>query len=46
MADIKRKGTVRKPNAGGSKPKKDISIVKQGIKQLYPETDAFVPEIE
>ncbi|KAK8002173.1 hypothetical protein PG991_014395 [Apiospora marii] len=46
MADIKRKGTVRRPNAGGSKPKKDISIVKQGIKQLYPETDAFVPEID
>ncbi|KAK7955272.1 hypothetical protein PG988_015966 [Apiospora saccharicola] len=46
MADIKRKGTVRRPNAGGSKPKKDISIVKQGIKQLYPESDAFVPEID
>ncbi|KAK8017828.1 hypothetical protein PG993_014154 [Apiospora rasikravindrae] len=47
MADLKRKVTVRKPNAGGPRPKKHISIVEQGIKQLYPESDAtFVPEVD
>ncbi|KAK7965799.1 uncharacterized protein PG986_000076 [Apiospora aurea] len=47
MSDLKRKVTVRKPNAGGPRPKKHISIVEQGIKQLYPENDAtFVPEVD
>lgn len=52
MSEIKRKGTVRRApgggggGGGGGKPKKNISIVKQGMKQLYPEKDSFVPECE
>lgn len=49
MSEIKRKTTVRRPpgaGGGGGKPKKTISIVKQGLKQLYPEKDSFVPVSE
>lgn len=39
MSDLKRKGTVRRQ-------KKDSNIRDQGIKQLYPEKDTYVPEVE
>ncbi|KAK6835123.1 hypothetical protein PG987_009817 [Apiospora arundinis] len=53
MSDLKRGGTLKRsgtttkrPNVAGTKPKKDINTVKQGIKQLYPRNDAFVPEVD
>lgn len=52
MSEVRRKGTVRRApggggGGGGGKPKKNISIVKQGMKQLYPEKPgSFVPESE
>ncbi|KAK8098867.1 uncharacterized protein PG998_012108 [Apiospora kogelbergensis] len=39
MSDLKRKGTVRRQ-------KKDSNVRDQGIKQLYPEKDTYVPEVD
>lgn len=34
------------PTMDVPKGKKDYDIVKQGMKELYPRTDNFVPDIE